>query len=282
MKKIFLLLVFLLIAGCSKGDGEMVSKFKKDDNFLKSLETLSTRTVYFGHQSVGYNIMDGVLDIHEDKLNIVDLKRDEYKGHNGEAFIHGKIGKNFHPITKIESFEKNIASITPNIAVIKFCFVDIDRDTDVKKLTDAYSSMSSRLKDKYPEVAFVHTTVPLTPVGGIKGHLKAIIKVILGKEDSNIKRMRYNSFIRDSYKNSNVFDIAKLESSYESGKTKSGNKKGESFEIMLDEYNLDCGHLNNIGRRYIAGEFIKFLAKIEIADNGESSETSEEKKDGNS
>lgn len=248
----------------------MVNQFTKDKAFDDALSILSQRSVYFGHQSVGYNIMDGITDIHNGSLTMYDLEKAVPDSFPSAYFAHNKIGKNFHPDTKIKSFEENTKTLfakPPQIAVMKFCFVDIERDTDVEKLFTEYRVMTERFHREFPTVALVHVTAPLTPVGGIKGQIKNIIKFVLGKEDSNIKRMQFNTELRNTYSHDNLFDLAALESTYANGKKNCRSKKGFTYDIMLDEYNLDSGHLNVIGRQYVAGEFIKFLAHITLQEN---------------
>ena len=62
----FLIITFFMIAACS-GGGEMEKK-KATYNSLKDIpdtawETLSKKKIYFGHQSVGYNIIAGIQDL---------------------------------------------------------------------------------------------------------------------------------------------------------------------------------------------------------------------------
>jgi len=85
-----------------------------------------------------------------------------------------------------------------DIAFFKFCYVDINAHTDVKKLSNSYKNAMKILRDKYPKTTFVHCTVPLMRK---TGSLKLFIKTMLGKDDTwhNIARNEYNELIRNEY-----------------------------------------------------------------------------------
>jgi hypothetical protein len=77
-----LLILTAIMATISCSGGEMEQK-KVTYNSLKDIpdaawEKLSQKKIYFGHQSVGFNIMDGVKDLMKEypqiKLNIVETK----------------------------------------------------------------------------------------------------------------------------------------------------------------------------------------------------------------
>ncbi len=108
----FVMIIPILIMSCSGGTmPEKKNTFKS----LKELpdttwEALSKKKFYFGHQSVGYNILDGIKDLQKDyprlKLNIVETTNpdDFSKG----ILAHSKVGENFKPHSKINDFFKNI------------------------------------------------------------------------------------------------------------------------------------------------------------------------------
>ncbi|BBO88550.1 hypothetical protein [Desulfosarcina ovata] len=74
-----------------------------------SWEKLSQKKIYFGHQSVGYNIIDGIKDLMKEnpkiKLNIVETK--DVNGIKGGFLAHSTVGKNTDPKSKIDDFNKN-------------------------------------------------------------------------------------------------------------------------------------------------------------------------------
>ena len=128
---------------------------------------LSEKKVYFGHQSVGFNIIDGIKDVMKEnpqiKLHIVETA-DPADFKTG-IFAHSRVGKNMDPKSKIDAFanfvEKGIGD-TANIAFFKFCYVDVTARTDIDKVFDDYKTTMSLLKESYTRTKFIHMAVPLT------------------------------------------------------------------------------------------------------------------------
>ena len=104
--KILTLTAFLITLFTANvcGGGEM-SQNKTLENVLKNL---SGRKIYFGHQSVGNNILGGVGDILKEnpqvKLNIVKIS--EPAALNSPILLHSFIGENENPESKINDFAK--------------------------------------------------------------------------------------------------------------------------------------------------------------------------------
>ncbi len=67
---------------------------------------LAEKKIFFGHQSVGYNIIEGVKDIMRErnyiKLNIVETR--EPVQFDQPIFAHAEVGRNTNPATKIVAF----------------------------------------------------------------------------------------------------------------------------------------------------------------------------------
>ena len=106
----FFLLVFFI--ACNGGEmTEKSTQFPKIKDVPESAwQKLAQKKIYFGHQSVGFNIMDGIRDLMKEnpqiKLNIVE-------GHdpamfNQPVFAHSRVGENTKPITKITEFQQFI------------------------------------------------------------------------------------------------------------------------------------------------------------------------------
>lgn len=232
-----------------------------------SWEKLAQMKIFFGHQSVGYNIIDGVKDLMQEnpqiQLNI--LETDNPSNFNTGLFAHFKAGKNRYPDSKIEAFEdfmtKGIGD-KADIVFFKFCYVDLNAGTNIQNLFDKYKITMSRLKKFYPETTFVYVTVPLTSEAvGVKGCLKKakdLIKKIIGKPVyNNINRNEFNEMLRKEYKGkAPIFDLAKIESTCPDGKT--------SY-AMVPDYTYDGGHLNETGRKKVAEQLLVLLADLNSA-----------------
>jgi hypothetical protein len=232
-------------------------------------EALSEKKIYFGHQSVGFNIIDGLKDLMKEnpqiKLNIVESH--DPADFSSPLFAHSPIGKNYNPISKIDDFKKfmdNGIGNNADIAFFKFCFVDVTAETDIQKIFNYYREVMNYLKEKYPKTIFVHVTVPLTTVqSGPKAFIKKIIgKPIDGYAD-NIRRNQFNGMLRKEYEGkAPIFDIARIESTFPNRKSLTFINDGKAFYTLIPEYTHDGGHLNETGRKIVAQSLLVLLAQL--------------------
>ena len=237
---------------------------------------LSEKKIFFGHQSVGFNIIEGLEDImrenHQIRLNIVKI--DNPADFNAPLFAHAWIGENTDPQSKIDAFtnfmEKAIGD-KADIAFFKFCYVDVTAKTDINKVFDDYKKAVSRLKKRYAETTFIYVTVPLTSKpSGVKGWVKKtknLVKKIGGRPVfdyyDNIKRSQFNEMLREEYDGKDpVFDLAKIESTFPDGRRASFTKDGKTYYSMVPDYTYDGGHLNELGRKIAAEQLLFLLANL--------------------
>jgi len=244
-------------------------------NFKQKIEwqRLSEKVIFFGHQSVGNNMLDGIRDIAREnqKVNIfiTENKEEEKENSSNLLIIHSEVGKNGNPETKVDAFKEitdKWMGAKANIAFMKFCFVDFNKATDVEKVFDYYKDTMKYLKEKYPKIIFVHVTVPIEVN---KSTWKTWIKKILGKEDiweyeNEIPRGKYNELLRKEYEGKEpVFDLAMIESTYQDGNKEYFEFKGTKYPAMVPEYTTDGGHLNEKGRDIVAEKLLAFLSNIQ-------------------
>jgi hypothetical protein len=94
------------------------------------------------------------------------------------------------------------------------------------------------------------------------------IKMIKGikkiwRHDGNILRNEYNQKLRKEYNKSGaLFDLAKVESTYPDGRRSTFEKNGKSYYCLVPDYTDDGGHLNEIGRKMVAEQFLILLAEL--------------------
>jgi hypothetical protein len=274
MKKILtlsVLIAFFMIAGCGRSEivKEDFSYGDIKDVTRAQWDNLSGKRVFFGHQSVGGNIVMGVADIlgSNKDIKLVILESDKPGNLKPGVFEHALIGLNKQPLSKIQAFSDLIKSGTgknTDIAFFKFCYVDIDKLTDVESLFNTYKKTMSELKSEYPGVTFVHVTVPL--VRQADRNIKYRIKKLIGREtgDSNhIARNKFNELLISRYQGKEpVFDLARLEAVSPDKSLCFFNDKGNRIMTLCPEYTDDGGHLNDTGRRYVAGQLLVFLADL--------------------
>ena len=128
---------------------------------------LARARIYFGHQSVGANVMQGVEELLAANPAI-PLVVEPYAGAGPVtpgAIAHGGVGRNLDYISKIDAFAELIDGELAgrvDIAFFKFCYVDITPDTDVGQVFRRYTETLAELAARHPEITFMHSTAPLT------------------------------------------------------------------------------------------------------------------------
>jgi lysophospholipase L1-like esterase len=230
---------------------------------------LMSKKILFGHQSVGNNILKGITDLTSAdprlKLNIVRSSDPQLIA--GPALVEFSVGQNGDPQSKIDAFtavlDKWIGT-ERGIAMFKFCYVDIERSTDIAKVAAAYGKAIRALKGRHPSVQIVHVTVPLSAE---EPRVQARIKRLMRRTtraELNVKRNEFNDVLRKTYAASDpIFDLAAIESTHADGSRcffPLGNNK---VYTLVPEYTEDGGHLNELGRRLAAEELLRVLAEAE-------------------
>ncbi|MBK8335791.1 MAG: hypothetical protein IPL03_04050 [Sterolibacteriaceae bacterium] len=236
-------------------------------------KSLSRVKVLFGHQSVGYNILEGVEKIAASdanaQLKVVHLK--DPKEMDGPALGHFEVGQNTAPDSKIADFLTHLEAgggDRADVAMLKFCYVDVSEATDIPRLFDAYKGMIGRAKSKYPKLRIAHITMPLVSrQTGFQHWLKSIAKRVLGRPirniELNIKRNEFNELLRREYGQIDpIFDLEKIESTGPNGEAVVEIGNGNPFKSLSPDYTEDGGHLNERGQLIVARKFLHFLAAI--------------------
>lgn len=265
----FLGFILLLLANCKEGVVGLQDSHTVQLEAIprETWELLAQKKIFFGHQSVGQNIVDGLQDVM--RLYFA-VRLDIRETSNPDDFVkpvlgHAFVGENRDPKSKIDHFRKILESGVgqlANIAFFKLCFVDVDHNTDVEALFQYYDETVKYLTAKFPNLQIVTFTVPLTtwPAG-----IKARIKKILGRypwiKEDNIKRNIFNDMLRNKYGKS-VYDLAECETTMPDGKKAAFIKDDKTFYLLHRVYTDDGGHLNMIGRQVIATDLLLFLANL--------------------
>jgi hypothetical protein len=227
------------------------------------IANVASRRIYFGHQSVGGNILDGVKAVAGGALSIVESREAEALAK--PAIAHVLVGKNEAPLTKLVDFEQAMERIGDGaeIALLKFCYVDFDPSTDVPGLFSKYRDLLTRLRARYPKTIFVHVTTPLTTTQtGIKAWLKHLMGRPAGGEIENAQRERFNSLLRSNYATEPIFDLARIEATRSDGSMQSFTLEGTVVPSLAPEHTGDGGHLNAAAQRLVGSSLIQFLAAL--------------------
>ena len=149
------------------------------------------------------------------------------------------------------------------MALLKFCYVDINANTDAAALFDHYRRAVNELRARNPRTVFVHATLALTTV---QAGPKAWVKRLLGRPAygtvENVRRDEYNRLLRATYAGREpIFDLARIESTAPDGTLVTVTWDGVTAPALSPEYSADGGHLNARGRLLAAREFITVLAQ---------------------
>lgn len=232
---------------------------------------LSQRQIFFGHQSVGNNIMAGVADLlaQHPQIRLSVVESGDLKGGSRPAFNHALVGRNEHPNEKFADFVK-ISSAgfgqEGGIAMVKLCYIDIHAKTDAKALFDDYQRNVNQLKARNPSLTVVHFTAPLTGIENWKGRLRAAVTGGETQRERNRVRNRFNDLMRQAYEGREpLFDIARLESTLPDGRRVFFGSESDPVYILAPDYTDDGGHLNAGARRAVAEQLLITLARLEPA-----------------
>lgn len=252
----------LIAAACNKEND--VKPVEMDEKLKGQIEKVAGYRIFFGHQSVGDNMIAGIEDLKA--KSGADLKVVAWKPGVSlpEAyFAHGYVGGNRSPQTKFDDFAKALDGELAgriDVAFMKLCYVDIHKDTDIKALFDAYIKTVESVKLSHPEMTVVHVTTPLMVKEGWS-RLKYYVKAAMGVENDNEKRNAFNAMMRERFKGEPVFDLEALQATRPDGR-KEAFGKGNKNLALVRAYTYDGGHLNELGRQIVAKELIAFLAGL--------------------
>jgi hypothetical protein len=217
---------------------------------MKDLDDIRDLTVYFGHQSVGANILEGLRDI-------------ETRYGKGPELKDSLIGRNGDPESKCDDFAMKLAGLSkpPDIALMKFCYLDFDQGTDPEKLFNRYTATLGSLEQKYPSTYFLAVTAPLTTRPAA---WRRLVKKIIGSPDvaseTNVTRAAFNRLVAKRYEGRPFYDLARVESTFPDGSRNLFSWNGQTAVSLVDAYTDDGGHLNEEGRTRAAVELIHTLA----------------------
>lgn len=267
--QLFILLLAVGQLTACKGSETRGSDMKTTSSpqeYREALQVVAGKKVFFGHQSVGRNILEGLSDLApEGAIRVVETSEASAFA-AAPLFAHAPVGENGRPLSKLADFQRMLdGGIGPSadVALVKLCYADIKADTDVEKLAASYDATMSRLKDNYPHLVLVHVTVPLKTVEkGFKTTIKRItgLGTLQGYGD-NIKRNEFNLFLRNRYQGKEpLFDLAALESTAPDGSTETFSAGGTTYQALFPGYTSDGGHLTGQGRQRAARQLLLTIA----------------------
>ncbi len=239
--------VVALVVALTAVQGNVASAIATAD-----LTAVAHTRVFFGHQSVGMNVLGAVPGVYADNgvsAPLIEQGRTE-PGPNGGFIAHQFIGENGKPLLKLEDFDRTMRGgmgRQVDVALMKFCYVDMTTSTDVDALFARYRDTMGALERDFPNATFIHVTMPLTTEPGAQAE--------------NVARERLNALIRGEYAGRHLFDLAAIESTKPDGTRVSGRYDNQGYFALYDGYASDMGHLNAVGSKIAAAAFLEAIAQ---------------------
>ncbi len=269
-----MMLAMLLLPFLVACRGESVNLIERpralSDVPVAAWDALANKKIYFGHQSVGFNIVKGVEELmaEDPRIRLHIVESTDLAAFDGPVFAHYRVGSNRDPLSKNTAFSTFLLEgigDQADLASFKYCYVDVTKDSDLPQIFAEYKATIKKIHAAFPELCYLHMTVPLqqAPIS-----IKTKIKLLVGRGDlwefdDNIARNRFNALLLEEYGGREpIFDLAKFESMRDDGSRESFTVRGHRVFSLMPEYTADGGHLNERGRRFVAEQFLVFLATL--------------------
>lgn len=232
-------------------------------------QTLAGKLIYFGHQSVGDDILAGVAEIgrRQPQIRFETVASDPAALRGRPAFAQSYVGNNGDPESKLREFTQRMMAAEPgsvDIAFIKLCYVDVVATTRTDELFSLYQKTMAKLEQTAPQTKFLYVTVPLTAQRtDLRTRVKRLLGLVPGDDADNRSRQAFNELMRAEYRGKRPFlDVAAAESTLPDGKRVTCKIGSEAFPCMAQSYTTDGGHLNETGRLTVARELLLELEKL--------------------
>ncbi len=262
-----IILCCALLVACQENGLDPISM---NDSIRNDIKLVADKRIFFGHQSVGKNIIKGIQELSQeagiDDVTIIEYQPSMQLPEHG-FLLHAAVGENTKPVSKCLDFQNIINQDLAgkiDIALLKFCYIDINEESDVDELFERYRNILDTLKADHPAITFVHVTAPLRHSEKGAG---IWVREMLGKPNrsklANMKRHQFNELLRSNYNNEPIFDLEASESTYSDGSQNTFSyNDGKDYPNLIGAYTYDGGHLTETGRKKVAADFIRSLANI--------------------
>lgn len=232
--------------------GLRLTTLPSGDLTAQKLTALTSKRILFGHQSVGGNMVDGIPALYSaysvsPPTMISNLS--QINSASGGFFAEFYVGTNGDPVGKTADFNTTVRQYAGklDIALMKFCFIDIVQGVNVTQVFNAYKSVMDGLTHDFPAIKFVYTTAALDEYNVANA----------------VTREQLNTLIRGEYAaTGRLFDLAAVESTAPGGTRVGGTSGGNQYYQSYGGYTSDGAHLNTTGAQVVDKALFTLLASL--------------------
>jgi lysophospholipase L1-like esterase len=218
--------------------------------------------ILFGHQSVGSNILEVLPGLPEAPA-VSALG--EHAPEGAFTLEHFQVGRNHDPASKLTHFQSVLGQAPAgrwDLALFKFCYVDILDEETARAMFDRYVQVVDELARQVQPTWIGHSTIPLRTAPPA---WKQIARRLVGKTPSpeprrNAARHAFNECMRERYGDTGLlFDLAACEARAPDGSTTSTRAGDRRVPALDPAYSRDGGHLNALGQKVMGSAFVSYL-----------------------
>jgi hypothetical protein len=238
-----------------------------DADLLRAqLRRLREKRIFFAHQSVGEDLLDGLrqLGARHPELAPTFAESSTPGALRPGRWAHVRVGANGDPLGKLRHLRALVdggIGATADVVLFKLCYADVGAGTPVESLVRELAVAFRTLRTRHPATTFVAMTVPLTAAQrGPKAALKRLLGRPPGGAAENARRQALNGRIRTSL--AAVFDLAHFESLDPAGQRAEVALGHQRVPVLARENTSDGGHLVPEARVRIARRLVEFVAGL--------------------
>ena len=238
------------------------------DALNADLELVREARILFGHQSVGADILEGIVELtdqlHAAPLGIIAVTGPGVATPAGGFLAEVRIGSNGDPVSKFEAFRAAAggAASRYDVVTMKLCYADFDAASDSARIFDGYRRLVAGVRAEPACPIVLHVTTPLQTV---TAGWRMLVQTLLGRPQDvrnveNLRRAEYSALLRRTFSGEPLFDLAALESGVSPEAPSATAPDPGAPPALMGRYTHDGGHLNAEGRSVAARGFIRALA----------------------
>lgn len=223
---------------------------------LTQYNAAMSKRVVFGHQSVGYQAIQGVQmwadDLNTSDPNVIDVESGTVPA-TGGFFGHLYAGTNGDARTKtaeLLSLLQNGLAAKVDIVVLKFCYADLRSNSGYtpQQMFNTYKTWVDTVESSFPNLKVIYATEAIVMGANSDGGA------------NNVLRQTYNNLVRAQYASSGrLWDVAKIESTDPSGNRVLHN----GVESLYSGYaSPDQRHIYGLGRTTVSAPLLQLIAQL--------------------